>query len=175
MTRVSLEADCARCAALCCMALPFDRSDMFAFDKPGGEACRNLLPGHACRIHDSLEADGFSGCVRFDCHGAGQRVVQEVFGGRSWQDDPALIRPMSEAFRVMRHVHDLLVLLREADRLPLTATQRHELGALEAALSPEDGWDRAALSEFENGGVAGEVAAFLKGLRQTVSRGGLSV
>lgn len=32
----SLQADCARCFGLCCVALPYARSADFAFDKDGG-------------------------------------------------------------------------------------------------------------------------------------------
>jgi hypothetical protein len=34
-----LRAECARCAALCCVTLAFDASDLFAFDKAAGEPC----------------------------------------------------------------------------------------------------------------------------------------
>ena len=69
---VDLQPDCARCAALCCVALAFDRSDRFAYDKPACEPCRNLGGDDRCRIYDRREREGFSGCIRFDCQGARQ-------------------------------------------------------------------------------------------------------
>jgi hypothetical protein len=104
---MDLRPDCSRCAALCCVALAFDRSEHFAFDKPAGRACRHLAV-HACAIHDELEARGFGGCARYDCAGAGQRVTMEIFGGRSWRDDPALLRPMMDAFAAVRDAHEAL-------------------------------------------------------------------
>ena len=37
-----LRADCARCSALCCVALPYAASADFAYDKPAGRPCRHL-------------------------------------------------------------------------------------------------------------------------------------
>lgn len=119
----SLTEDCGRCAALCCLALAFDKGDSFAIDKPAGTACPNLS-GHACSIHDGLVDQGFSGCVRYSCSGAGQRVVQELFEGRSWQVDPTLVGPMMEAFRGMRAVQERLALLSAASNLELDGRDR---------------------------------------------------
>ena len=105
MHAIDLTSRCEDCAALCCVMLPFDAGEDFGFDKAAAQACRHLA-GHACAIHSGLAAAGFSGCVRYDCLGAGQRVVQEVFAGRSWRDDPALLHPMEAAFRAMRRLHE---------------------------------------------------------------------
>src|SRR6185503_16885503 len=86
--------DCSCCAALCCVSFAFDRSELFAFDKAAGEPCALLGPQHACSIHAERARRGFGGCIAYDCLGAGQRVTEEVFGGRSWQAEPALARPM---------------------------------------------------------------------------------
>ncbi len=110
--------------------LAFERSPSFAFDKPAGVPCRNLL-GNACRIHDELVGSGCSGCARYDCAGAGQRVCEEVFVGRSWRDDPALLAPMTDAFRVMRDVQELRVLLRALDVWLSRSFSEGELGELE--------------------------------------------
>ena len=141
--------DCDRCAALCCVALAFDRSDLFAFDKPAGEPCRHLR-GHACRIHDRLADEGFGGCVRYDCLGAGQ------------------LPPMMEAFRAMRRVRDLAQLLEAARRLPLREADAARRDALSAALAPPEGWTSASLAAFERGPLPAEVAAFLRALRAAV-------
>jgi hypothetical protein len=132
MDHPSLRPDCGRCAALCCL-LAFDRSELFAFDKPAGRPCRHL-DGHACAIHGERERRGFAGCVSYDCLGAGQRVTQQLFGGRSWRDDPALAGPMLEAFLDLRQIHEWLRLLDATTSLPLDAAQRRTRESLEEAL-----------------------------------------
>ena len=165
-----LTPDCSKCAALCCMALPFDEGDQFAADKPGGVACTHLRAGHTCSIHSDLAARGYLGCVAYDCRGAGQRVVQEVFDGRSWQQDAALIAPMSDSFFVMRQIHELHDLLGTARRLPLTGEQRASCDALSAALEPPEGWSRDTLADLDLDAARRDVTGFLKGLRGLVAR-----
>jgi hypothetical protein len=149
--------------------LPFDAGDDFSFDKAGGEPCRHLDASHACTIHDALEERGFGGCVKFDCYGAGQRVVQEVFDGKSWRDDPALIKPMSEAFYRMRAIHDLLILLRETRRLPLERVDEQSLDALVGKLTPAGGWSQAALVGLDLKTVRSEVYDFLASLKRILA------
>jgi hypothetical protein len=161
----SLEAECSQCAALCCVALAFDNSDQFAIDKPAGEPCRNLLPEGRCSIHASLESDGFRGCAAYTCLGAGQRVTQDLFGGLSWQQDRRLLAPMMDAFRTMRKVHELLLLLREAARLPLSAADRSALRRLQLRLTPEEGWTRHSLAAFETARTEDEFMEFLGTLK----------
>ena len=102
-----LRADCSRCQALCCVALPFTRSTDFAVDKAAGEPCRNLAVDHGCRIHAELPERGFPGCVAFDCFGAGQQVSSVVFAGRSWHDDAVTAREVFDGFAVLRQVHEM--------------------------------------------------------------------
>ncbi|GGB01667.1 hypothetical protein [Allosediminivita pacifica] len=160
-----LKTDCSKCAALCCIALAFDKGKDFAFDKNPGEPCPNLS-GHSCSIHDRLTEEGFPGCVAYDCLGAGNRVVQEVFGGRSWQSDPRLTRPMMEAFSGMREVHKRIDLLRAAGDLPLDAgddrVRRDFLARLE-----QHRWSGAELNDFEVG-LALEIDIFFHGIRKYV-------
>lgn len=153
-----LRADCARCAALCCVALAFDRSESFTFDKKAGEACRHLTAANRCAVHGTRARMGMSGCAAYDCLGAGQRVVQELFAGCR-EPGPA----MFDAFRAMRLVHELLLLLREAARLPLSSAQAAQREALELALTPQ-AWTLSSLSTFECGPMAADVRAFLRGL-----------
>ncbi len=164
MDDAMLRADCTRCAALCCVALPFDRGPMFGFDKPAGSACRHLGADNRCAIHSGLRARGFAGCAAYDCLGAGQRVTQEILPGRSWRESPAAARAMFDAFRAMRQVHELLLLLRTAARLRLTPEQAARRAELEAALTPES-WSPASLSAFERGPLPGAVRDFLAGLK----------
>jgi len=109
-----LRADCSRCVALCCVALPFRRSADFGFDKPGGTPCRHLAGDLRCSIHDRLRPAGFPGCAAFDCFGAGQRVTHVVFAGRDWRSDPTIAAPMFDAFAGLRALHELLWYLRAA-------------------------------------------------------------
>ncbi|OWU79196.1 hypothetical protein [Phaeobacter sp. 22II1-1F12B] len=156
-----LKTDCSKCSALCCVVLAFDKGKDFAFDKNPGEPCRNLS-GHSCTIHDKLPHKGFSGCVAYDCLGAGNRVIQEVFAGRSWQKDPRLMPEMMEAFSAMREVHKRIDLLRAAEALPLEPRddqkRRDFLDYLE-----QHRWSGPELNEFEVG-LALEIDIFFHGI-----------
>jgi hypothetical protein len=123
----TLAADCANCAALCCVALAFARSADFGHDKPAGDPCTNLADDFRCRIHPQLRDRGYKGCTVFDCFGAGQRVTQVTFGGVSWRDDPASRPVMFEVFPVVRQLHELLWYLREALESPAARSLHPEL------------------------------------------------
>lgn len=153
-----LQADCASCFGLCCVALPFSASADFAVDKDAGKPCANLRADFRCGIHAKLREKGFSGCTVFDCFGAGQKVSQVTFGGRDWRQDPGTARRMSEVFPVMRHLHELLRYLTEALSLPparplygdlrgaLDKVERLTLGSAEAIVAV----DVAALRDEAN-------------------------
>lgn len=143
MTSSTLRGDCAQCAALCCVALAFDRSALFAYDKAAGEPCANLGAKGRCAIHAERAAKGFAGCEAYDCLGAGQAVTQGLFGGASWRDDPALLGPMMRAFAVMRPAHEALGLLRLARGMRLPQAERNRLAEALKRLEPEAGWTRA--------------------------------
>ncbi len=162
----TMRADCARCAALCCVALAFDRSESFAIDKPNGLPCPHLCMDGRCNIYAERESEGFGGCVRYDCLGAGQRVTQELFGGRSWRDDPSLLAPMVESLPAMREVHELLILLDAAGRAPLSPDERRELDELKGMLRPADGWTAQSLAAFRKGDAPKRVRSFLTTLRR---------
>ena len=165
---VDLTPDCQNCAALCCVALAFDKGDMFSFDKPAGVACKHLK-GSLCGIHADLETEGLTGCVQYHCDGAGQRVVQEVFAGQTWQDSPTLFTPMMDAFARMRKVHALLALLETAKTLPLPEPLQIELKNLVAQLSPE-AWTKDSLAQFEASHLPKTVRAFLRSLKAFVAQ-----
>jgi hypothetical protein len=175
MTTVSLRPDCARCASLCCVGLAFDRSEQFAFDKPAGEPCRNLQASGRCRIHGALAERGFSGCAAFDCHGAGQHVVQALFGGRSWRDDASLLPAMMDALRALKPVHELAGLLQAAHRLPLTPAVRARLEALQAQLLPAGGWSETDLTSGGAAAALEQARAFLPSLRAFAQADGPTV
>jgi hypothetical protein len=119
---LELEADCGRCAGLCCVAPAFARSSDFAVDKPAGTACRNLGDDFTCTIHRHLAERGFKGCTVFDCFGAGQHLTQGTFGGRDWRSSPEIAGAMFAGLPVMRLLHELLWYLSEA--LKLDAARR---------------------------------------------------
>jgi hypothetical protein len=130
---IELQADCGRCFALCCVALPFRRSAEVAIDKPAGTACGNLT-GFACSIHDHLPAAGFAGCAAYDCFGAGQRVAQQTFAGNDWRTNPELAEPMFAAFATMRHLHELLWYLECALAQPAAEQLHDKLRAARATI-----------------------------------------
>lgn len=127
---VELRADCSRCAGLCCVAPAFAASADFAIDKPAGVACPHLGADARCGIHDRLRSSGFPGCAVFDCFGAGQRVVQDLFPG-------ADRRSMYAAFPAVRDLHELLWYVTAALELPAAgpvhAALRTARARLEAA------------------------------------------
>ena len=119
---LELKADCARCAALCCVAPAFAKSSDFAITKPAGTPCPNLKTDFRCGIHEHLEPKGFKGCTVFDCFGAGQHLTQSTFGGRDWRSAPEIAGAMFAGLPIMRQLHELLWYLTEA--LTLDAARR---------------------------------------------------
>ncbi len=126
---IELRADCSRCFGLCCVAPGFSKSADFAFSKKAGQPCRQLQDDFGCRIHPTLRAEGFPGCVVYDCFGAGQHVAQHTFGGVSWREQPAGADRMFEVFAVMRQLHELLWLLDEASSLAAARPLAAEIAA----------------------------------------------
>ncbi|WP_329222805.1 pentapeptide repeat-containing protein [Streptomyces microflavus] len=122
-----LQADCGNCFGLCCVALPFARSADFAADKAAGTPCSNLQEDFGCGIHERLRGSGYQGCTVFDCFGAGQKVSQVTFGGRSWREEPGSARTMYEVFPVVRQLHELLRYTAEALDLPAAKAAHGEL------------------------------------------------
>ncbi|MDF1855462.1 hypothetical protein [Pseudooceanicola sp.] len=157
-----LKADCSACAALCCVGLAFDRGNSFAIDKPAGQACPNLA-GHACRIHDKLGDQGFSGCAAYDCVGAGQRTLA-LYSGISWQDDPTRLAPMLDTFAHLRRLHELIALLDTAAGLTLPASVEARRLALLTQICPET-MTPAEADSLATGPLPGAVRDFLRGLR----------
>lgn len=92
--------DCSQCQALCCVVLAFDRSELFAFDKPAGVPCPNLDRKNRCRIHATLREEGFAGCARYDCQGAGPGACQ--MAAASWRDDADSLGRLYDAFCLIR-------------------------------------------------------------------------
>lgn len=151
MSERALEADCASCVGLCCVAPAFAKSSDFAIDKPAGRPCPHLGSDFRCGIHDRLEEKGFPGCVVFDCFGAGQRISREIFGiGQDWRSAPDMLALLP----VVRQLHELMWLLTEA--LKLDAAER---------VHPKL---RAELARIDH--LAGGTPARLKGLDVNAER-----
>jgi len=110
-TPSDLRADCTRCCGLCCVAPAFYAGQGFGFDKPAHQPCAHLGQDHRCAVHDGLASRGFPACATFECYGAGQRVTQQLFGGKSWQSSPELALHMFEAYRRYRVLHELMAML----------------------------------------------------------------
>ncbi|AEE45455.1 pentapeptide repeat-containing protein [Cellulomonas fimi] len=128
---LELHADCSRCAALCCVVLPFARSADFAVDKPAGTACGHLQDDLRCGIHDRLRERGFAGCTVFDCFGAGQHVTA-AFGGPAVRPDAAV----ADAFAVQRRLHEFAWYLDDAlDRADAAAVHADARRALAAVVA----------------------------------------
>ena len=142
-----LRADCANCFALCCIALPFDADQGFGFDKPAHTPCKHLDTAHRCAIHPRLADEGFAGCAAFECFGAGQRVSQHLFGGKSWRDAPATAEAMCEAFFQQRALHETMAMLALAETRCNDAVLAARLGAERTRLmaARDAAFDLAAL------------------------------
>lgn len=159
--RNDLQADCANCFGLCCVALPFARSADFAVDKDAGQPCANLQVDFRCGIHTRLREKGFQGCTVFDCFGAGQKVSQVTFGGTDWRQAPESARPMFEVLPVMRQLHELLWYVTEA--LDLAAGPPRPPGSApcaEARRRPHPG-DAASLMDLDVAAQRDDVNALL--------------
>ncbi|WP_306147159.1 MULTISPECIES: hypothetical protein [unclassified Roseibium] len=166
---IDLEPNCSKCAALCCVVFAFDKSESFGLDKAAGEECPNLNTDNTCKIFGERVERGFPGCVSYTCFGAGQRVTQEVFGGASWREEPALKARMGAALSVLRRIHEQLVLLNAARGLPLTPEQLAQIQSFEAILCSNDTWSEETLSRFPIDKIAGDISNWMQQLRGLVS------
>lgn len=160
-----LRADCSRCAGLCCAVPAFTASSDFAIDKPSHTPCPNLAGDFGCSIHAELRERGFPGCTVYECFGAGQRVVQELYGGREWQSAPEIRREMFAAFEVVERLHELLWYLQDALARPAVAPLRHELEGLRDVLdaacrAPVPG--DVAPFQLRADGLLGEVSGLVR-------------
>jgi hypothetical protein len=144
MRRADLEADCAGCAALCCVATSFEASEDFAIDKPAGVACKHLQGDARCRIHADLVRRGFPGCTVYDCYGAGPRATR-AFGGVAGSE-----RQRNAVFFVLRELHELLWLT-EAEKIcpPDQSELRSQLATQIAALDAHASCPPATLAALD--------------------------
>ncbi|UBU18961.1 pentapeptide repeat-containing protein [Nonomuraea gerenzanensis] len=158
---LGLLADCESCFGLCCVALPFAASADFAVDKAGGQPCHNLRDDFRCSIHARLRERGFPGCTVFDCFGAGQKVSQVTYEGRSWRAEPATARQMYAVFPVMRQLHELLWYLAEALTLEAARPVHEELRLALAETERLTGQSADVLEKLDVGAHRGAVNGLL--------------
>lgn len=131
-----LKADCSACVALCCVIPPFDAVQGFGFDKAAETPCHHLCADHRCGIHDGLVEQGFSGCVAFDCLGAGQRLTAQAvarFGSADWRARPDVARWLFAAYPRVRQAQEWLARL----TLAASVTGRPALQALADELASD--------------------------------------
>lgn len=163
MDSLLLHGDCGRCVALCCVALPFDRSPMFAFHKAADERCSHLGDEGRCGIHHDLAGAGFSGCAAYDCHGAGQRVSAALSG------EHREVVEVHRVFRSLCDVHAMAVLLRAAEGLALPAPLEAERRQVAELLERGPGATFATLESFDAGSALTVARTFLRRLQPVVA------
>ena len=151
-----LRADCARCCGLCCVGPAFDADQGFGFNKPAHTPCINLDADFRCIIHGELRRQGFPSCQTFDCYGAGQRVTQRLFAGKSWKTSPELTTRMFDAYRKYRSLHELMALLETA----IERAAAHAAPDLQAL--------RQLIDDLCESGAAASTAVNIATLRQEV-------
>jgi len=121
-----LRADCRACSALCCVVLPFDADQGFGFDKEANTPCRHLCSDFTCGIHARLAEEGFGGCTRYDCHGAGQRTTR-LFAEVNWTAAPERAEEIFRVFSTLQQLHAQQALLELALSQVATASLREQL------------------------------------------------
>ncbi|MEI4274130.1 pentapeptide repeat-containing protein [Klenkia sp. LSe6-5] len=155
-----LQADCRRCAALCCVVPAFSRGADFALTKPAGTACPHLGADDRCGIHPVLRDRGFPGCVVYDCFGAGQHVTQHVWPGLD-RRDAAQLHQVAVVFPVVRALQELRWLVRAARGLDLPADLADELAVVDAQLARRVRGGVEELRDEPVGAVRAQVNALL--------------
>ena len=166
----ALVSDCASCAGLCCVAPGFDAGDDFAFDKRALAPCRHLGTDNLCRIHETLEDQGFSGCSRFDCKGAGPYVMTHIFPRKRWRKDRVILEEIAEAYRRMRAICDMIELFRVAEQLPLSAVQEDARAQMLNRLLPANAWTAEGLANAEEAGLLNDARTVLTSFRDAATR-----
>ncbi|MEN2767424.1 pentapeptide repeat-containing protein [Ornithinibacillus sp. 16A2E] len=121
------QADCTNCYGLCCIALPFAKSSDFSFDKDGGTPCPKLQSDYRCSIHQLLRERGHKGCAVYECFGAGQKVSQVTYNGKSWRESPNQSEEMFRVFPIMQQLHEILYYLHEARKISAAKSIHEQL------------------------------------------------
>jgi hypothetical protein len=154
------------------VSLPFERSAAFSFDKPADVPCPHLLRSNRCAVHDTRLERGLSGCVQYDCYGAGQRLTAQLLRGRPWREDAALTRLACEAFRVLKRVHELGWLLERAAQLELPEASEEWRQRLLRQLDLTGGETPEILARFDVESVERSASVFFQSLRHVFRNSG---
>ena len=137
----SFRPDCAACRGLCCDLPAFDADQGFGYDKPAATPCRHLQADFRCGIHARLAEAGFPGCLRFDCHGAGQRATAESLARPEAGTSAAADREwLAHRYQHLLPLHELQALIHytlgqlaaDQEGSPL----RHRLAEIETLCAP---------------------------------------
>jgi hypothetical protein len=130
-------ADCSQCCGLCCIVPAYLREQGFPFCKPAERPCRHLDGVGHCTIHGERLEQGFAACIHFDCHGAGQWITQQLFGGARWGGSAATQHAMAAAYRQWLPRFQAAALLEAALPLVPAAQQPLLLARIDAVLAPD--------------------------------------
>lgn len=147
----TLKIDCGNCCALCCAALWFSRSEGFPADKAAGNPCTLLAADFRCSVHGSLAQRGLTGCMAYDCFGAGQKTARDLFAGTDWRTAPDRANRMYAVFLKVFRLHQMLWYLAQAAGISCARPLRDEIGALisENERFTREGAERLAELEIE--------------------------
>jgi hypothetical protein len=108
------------------------------------------------------------GCTVFDCFGAGQRITQQTFGGRSWREDPELAAAQFAVLPVVRQLHEMLWYLAEALTLPEAGPLHEDVRALQWRTEELAGRSAEELRSLDVGGHRGDVGELLEQVSERV-------
>ncbi len=122
-----MKADCSQCCGLCCAALYFAKMDGFPYDKQAMEACHYLLEDYRCQIHPQLVEKGLSGCIGYDCFGAGQFITQIRYKKETWKQNKEIEKEMFEVFPIVFQLFQIRYYILEAKRIAKDATSISKL------------------------------------------------
>jgi hypothetical protein len=135
-------------------------------------ACRHLQGDFRCGIHDRLRPLGMPGCTVFDCFGAGQRITEQTFGGRSWREAPELAAAQFALLPVVRQLHEMLWYLTEALSLPEAEPLHGEVRAVLGRTEQLAGGTPEELSSLDVGSHRRGVGELLSQVSERVRGGG---
>ena len=150
---------------MCCVLLPFRSTDGFGTSKRSGVPCHHLTEADTCGIHRTLRADGWPGCTRFECFGAGQHLTQVTYG-RSWRDQDDL-GEMAAVLTVVRVLHEMMLHLTTASERAPDAAQDELL----AELLVLDHQEPASLLSLDLDAVGDRVSGVLRAASARVRDG----
>lgn len=166
---LKFDSDCKKCRALCCVALAFDQeTGQFGYDKPAGIECHYLDKSgqYQCQIHQDLDSRGFSGCLKYQCYGAGPYVIEMLENKNNWQQQPDFLPDIMSAFLKIRQIFELLQLLQTAEmQFKLSKNDLAIMAVFIDQLMPEQGWSYDNLMAFNIEKTRQKLYLFLAGFK----------